>query len=86
MKYGIKSSTCSLTLIVISTFFILMIAFRSILIPIKAILMNIVGLSATFGILVYIFQYGHFGLGGRDNRANYPCHRLQPGLRTEHGL
>ncbi|MCG3086845.1 MMPL family transporter [Sporosarcina cyprini] len=51
-----------LLLIVISTMIILMIAFRSILIPIKAILMNIIGLSATFGILVYIFQYGHFGL------------------------
>lgn len=51
-----------LLVIVVSTFIILMIAFRSILIPIKAILMNIIGLSATFGILVYIFQYGHFGL------------------------
>lgn len=51
-----------LLLILVSTFFILMIAFRSILIPFKAIIMNIVGLSATFGILVYIFQYGHFGL------------------------
>ena len=47
-----------LLVIIVSTFFILMIAFKSILIPIKAILMNIVGLSATFGILVYIFQYG----------------------------
>lgn len=51
-----------LLLILVSTFIILMIAFRSILIPFKAIIMNIVGLSATFGILVYIFQYGHFGL------------------------
>ena len=51
-----------LLIIVISTFFILMFAFRSLIIPIKAILMNIIGLSATFGILVYIFQYGHFGL------------------------
>lgn len=51
-----------LGLIVITTFFILMIAFKSLLIPVKAILMNIIGLSATFGILVYIFQYGHFGL------------------------
>lgn len=52
----------ALLIILGSTFIILMIAFRSILIPLKAILMNIVGLSATFGILVYIFQYGHFGL------------------------
>ncbi|MCM3710360.1 MMPL family transporter [Sporosarcina luteola] len=51
-----------LTIILVSTFIILMIAFRSVLIPLKAILMNIVGLSATFGILVYIFQYGHFGM------------------------
>ena len=39
-----------------------MVAFRSILIPIKAIAMNIIGLSSTFGILVYIFQYGHLGI------------------------
>ncbi len=49
-------------IIIVSTFFILMLAFRSILIPIKAIMMNIIGLSSAFGILVYIFQYGHFGI------------------------
>lgn len=52
----------AIAIIIVSTFFILMIAFRSLLIPLKAILMNILGLGATFGILVYIFQYGHFGL------------------------
>lgn len=52
----------AIAIIIVSTFFILMIAFRSILIPLKAIFMNILGLGATFGILVYIFQYGHFGL------------------------
>lgn len=51
-----------LALILSTTFLILMIAFRSIIIPLKAILMNIMGLSAAFGVLVYIFQYGHFGL------------------------
>ncbi|MEK4131730.1 MMPL family transporter [Solibacillus sp. FSL W8-0474] len=52
----------AIAIIIVSTFFILMVAFRSILIPLKAIIMNILGLGATFGILVYIFQYGHFGL------------------------
>lgn len=52
----------ALAIIIISTFIILMLAFKSVLIPLKAILMNVVGLCATFGILVYIFQYGHFGL------------------------
>lgn len=50
------------SLIIITTLIVLTIAFKSILIPIKAILMNIIGLAATFGILVYIFQYGHFGI------------------------
>ncbi|MCL6573124.1 MAG: MMPL family transporter [Bacillus sp. (in: Bacteria)] len=51
-----------LLLIIISTFVILMAAFRSILIPVKAILMNILSLSCTFGIVVWIFQQGHFGI------------------------
>lgn len=52
----------ALVIILTSTFIILMVAFRSILIPLKAILMNIIGLGSTFGLLVYIFQYGHFGI------------------------
>ena len=51
-----------LVIIIVSTYIILMIAFRSVLIPLKAIIMNVIGLSAAFGALVYIFQYGHFGL------------------------
>jgi putative drug exporter of the RND superfamily len=49
-------------LIVISTLIILTAAFRSVLIPIKAIFMNILSLGATFGIVVWIFQYGHFNM------------------------
>ncbi|WP_338083058.1 MMPL family transporter [Bacillus tianshenii] len=48
--------------IVITTFFILLVAFRSLLIPLKAIMMNILSLAATFGIVVWIFQGGHFGM------------------------
>lgn len=51
-----------LLLILVSTFIILMIAFRSILIPLKAIIMNILSLAATFGIVVWIFQEGHLGI------------------------
>lgn len=52
----------AIAIIMVATFFILMLAFRSLLIPLKAILMNVIGLGSTFGILVYIFQYGHFGI------------------------
>ncbi|MGE7882284.1 MMPL family transporter [Bacillus sp. NPDC094077] len=45
-----------------STFVILLFAFRSILIPIKAIIMNVLSLSATIGIVIWLFEGGHFGL------------------------
>ncbi len=51
-----------LLLIVCTTFLILMFAFRSILIPLKAILMNILSLGAAFGLIVWIFQEGHLGV------------------------
>ncbi|QKE71554.1 MMPL family transporter [Arthrobacter citreus] len=55
-----------LLVIMVSTFIILMIAFRSIIIPIKAILMNVLSLSATFGIITWLFQGGNFGLPQSD--------------------
>jgi putative drug exporter of the RND superfamily len=48
-----------LLLIFATTFIILTVAFHSLLIPIKAILMNILSLGCTFGIVVWIFQEGH---------------------------
>lgn len=48
----------ALAIIIVTTFIILMIAFRSLLIPLKAIIMNVIGLGATFGILVVLFQDG----------------------------
>lgn len=40
------------------TFVILMIFFHSIVLPIKAIVLNLIGLAATYGLLVLVFQYG----------------------------
>ena len=39
------------------SFIFLLIAFRSIIIPIKAIVLNMLSTSASFGILVLVFQY-----------------------------
>jgi RND superfamily putative drug exporter len=36
----------------------LLVAFRSVLLPVKAILMNLLSLGATYGALVVVFQYG----------------------------
>ncbi|WP_243767434.1 MMPL family transporter [Paenibacillus agricola] len=51
-----------LLFVIISNFVVLSIAFRSILIPLKTILMNLLSLGAAFGILVWIFQEGHLGM------------------------
>lgn len=45
-------------LILTATGLMLAIAFRSVLVPIKAIIMNSLSVSATFGLIVLVFQYG----------------------------
>jgi RND superfamily putative drug exporter len=45
--------------IALSLFSLLLIMLRSVVIPIQALFVNILSLSATFGILVWVFQEGH---------------------------
>jgi len=46
-------------LVALSTFVLLFLAFGSVVLPLKAIVMNVLSLSATFGAIVWIFQWGH---------------------------
>jgi RND superfamily putative drug exporter len=48
-----------LAFVVLLTFLLLMRAFRSVLLPLKAVLLNLVSLAAAYGIIVFIFQQGH---------------------------
>jgi uncharacterized membrane protein YdfJ with MMPL/SSD domain len=41
------------------SFLLLLVAFRSLVIPIKAILLNLLSTAAAFGLLVFVFQDGH---------------------------
>jgi RND superfamily putative drug exporter len=52
---------------------ILLGAFRSVVVPVKAVLMNVLSLGASYGVLVWVFQEGHLSewlgfepLGGID--------------------
>ena len=45
-------------LVVVLSFALLALVFRSIAIPIKAILMNVLGITAAYGLLVVVFQEG----------------------------
>jgi RND superfamily putative drug exporter len=58
-------------IIVGSTLILLFLLTGSVLIPFKALLMNFIGLSATFGALVWGFQDGHLaGLLGFEHTGN----------------
>jgi uncharacterized membrane protein YdfJ with MMPL/SSD domain len=50
-------------------FLLLLVTFRSIVIPIKAIVLNLLSVGASYGVLTWIFQDGHFQnlLGYKSN-------------------
>ena len=43
------------------SFILLMMVFRSLLVPLKAVIMNMLSISAAYGVVVAIFQWGWFG-------------------------
>jgi uncharacterized membrane protein YdfJ with MMPL/SSD domain len=45
--------------VVATTFVLLFLAFGSLVLPVKAVVMNVLSLGASFGALVWIFQEGH---------------------------
>ena len=45
--------------VVLLTFILLARAFRSLVLPLKAVVLNLVSLLAAYGIIVFIFQQGH---------------------------
>ena len=45
--------------ILVTTYILLLIMFRSVFLPLKAILMNVLSVSACLGMLVFIFQWGN---------------------------
>ena len=45
--------------IVLTTFVMLFLAFGSVILPLKAIIMNLLSLTVMYGILVWVFQEGH---------------------------
>jgi putative drug exporter of the RND superfamily len=54
-----KNFPYSLGLIALVTFLLLVRTFRSIVLPVKAVLLNIISVSATFGATVLFWQEGH---------------------------
>ncbi|HEY2297035.1 MAG TPA: MMPL family transporter, partial [Jatrophihabitans sp.] len=51
----------ALVLIALATFIVLFLFTGSVVLPLKALVLNTLSLSATFGAMVFVFQEGHFG-------------------------
>jgi RND superfamily putative drug exporter len=83
----------ALGLLAITTFAILFLMTGSVVLPIKALVMNVLTLSATFGILVLVFQDGRFQ-GILDYVSPRGLESTQPvllaviafGLATDYGV
>jgi putative drug exporter of the RND superfamily len=58
-----------LLFVILLTYVLLMRAFKSVLLPLKAVILNLVSLGAAFGIIVFIFQKGH----GAEEIWNVPA-------------
>lgn len=48
-----------LAFVILLTFVLLARAFRSIVLPLKAVILNLISLGCAFGVVVFIFQQGH---------------------------
>src|SRR3954452_5891652 len=48
-----------LLFVVLLTYILLARAFRSLVLPLKAVILNLISLGAAYGIIVFIFQWGH---------------------------
>ena len=64
-----------LILISVITFLLLVRTFRSVLLPLKAVLLNLISMSAVFGSVVFFWQQGH-GSGALFGVVAYRRHQL----------
>jgi putative drug exporter of the RND superfamily len=59
-RYLYSNFPKTIAFILIATYILLLLMFRSVVIPLKAILMNVLSVCASYGVLVFIFQWGNF--------------------------
>ena len=83
----------ALAIVIVATLIVLFLMTGSVVLPIKALIMNVLNLSATFGILVFIFQDGRLE-GLLDYRSQGALEQTMPillfavvfGLSTDYGV
>jgi putative drug exporter of the RND superfamily len=61
------------------SFLVLMVVFRSVLVPLKAAALNVLGVGAAYGVIVAVFQWG-WGASPIGVHESVPIHPLAPML------
>jgi putative drug exporter of the RND superfamily len=59
VNYMVQRTPPAVAFVVCSSFVVLLVLLRSLVLPLKAVIMNVLSLSAAFGALVWVFQQGH---------------------------
>ena len=59
--YMANRSIVFFAVVLLVSFVLLMAVFRSLLVPLKAVIMNMLSISAAYGVVVALFQWGWFG-------------------------
>jgi uncharacterized membrane protein YdfJ with MMPL/SSD domain len=82
-----------LAIVAVATFAVLFLMTGSVILPLKQLVMNLLGLSAVFGILVLIFQDGRFesllgytSQGGLESTQPLLLFAVAFGLSTDYGV
>ena len=64
-SYLVKRILLFFAVVLALSFLLLMMVFRSVLVPLKAVVMNVISIAAAYGVVVAVFQWGWFsGLTG----------------------
>jgi putative drug exporter of the RND superfamily len=61
--------------VIVVTYLVLFLLTRSIVLPLKAVLLNLASISASFGALVWIFQDGHL-----SSQLNFTAQSIDPSI------
>jgi uncharacterized membrane protein YdfJ with MMPL/SSD domain len=60
MKVVADNAPLAIALVVVASYLALLVLLRSVLLPLKAVVVNLLSISASYGALVWIFQDGHW--------------------------
>ncbi|MDP9266443.1 MAG: MMPL family transporter [Chloroflexota bacterium] len=75
VKFILDDTPAAVAWIMVATYVVLFLLLGSLVLPLKAVLMNLLSISASFGALVFIFQQGHL-----SEQLNFTAASIDPTL------